>query len=219
MKILRHLLLKPKEWRAVYIELVSAGIIALFGLLSLIKVSWLRAFSDVAGVRVSIPAWSLGFSLLAVLFWLFSVLRRLRIPAHIRKYHEDEFDGILWRWNYTDGKISELTPFCAKSHCGTELHLFEVRRSDGGNYPVDRTFTVSSRQLHPPKAKSNNLPPEMSIFHGTVIYCTSCNKSFGIKNAFDLPDHVRRKIEKKIRDKEWEQRANVASYEGSDVKR
>ena len=37
----------------------------------------------------------------------------------------------------------------------------------------------------------------------THVYCTYCNKSFGIRNAADFRDHVRRKIESDARSGRW----------------
>lgn len=128
-------------------------------------------------LRVQVPAW--GILLLALLLiativhWLSFFSR----PDYVRKYTQDEMDSILWRWRYDKNVITDLRPFCAKGDCDTELMLTE--KGNGAEVGVALDYV------------------------GTLVYCTGCNSSFVITNAFNLPDHARRKIEKKFRDGSW----------------
>ena len=125
---------------------------------------------------LEVPAWVLLSSLLAAGFGLAHLIADKVGPVHERRYKEEEIDGILWRWSYKDGIVSDLRSFCAKKCCDTELMLTE----DEGSFDSGTTS-----------------------FRGTKIYCTSCNSTWGISNAMNLPDHERRKIEKRIRDGSW----------------
>ena len=178
MNILKRLWLSRGEWRDVYIEMVAAGVILLFGILASNVWSWLAAIY----VRpVSVPLWVLLVLGASMLFWILSVVHRLRISAHERLYRSEVINDILWDWTYRAGRVTGLIPFCIEAGCGTELILTEVHQ------------------------------PDHNGFRGTTIFCTHCNKAFGIGNAFNLPDHERRKIEKKIRDGTWEQPPKKAS--------
>lgn len=125
---------------------------------------------------LEVPAWMLLLSLLAAGLGLAHLIREKIGPRHERLYREEEIDGIVWRWDYQNGAVSHLRGFCAKPGCDTELMLTEQEGS----------------------AESG-----VRSFRGTTIYCTACNSSFGITNAMNLPDHERRKIEKRIRDGSW----------------
>ena len=177
MNIFKRLWLSRREWRDVYIEMVAAGVILLFGLLASHFWTWLAAIY----VRpVTVPLWVLLVLGASMLFWLVSVVHRLRIPPHERLYRSEVIDGVLWDWTYQAGRVTGLIPYCIEAGCGTELILTEVPQ------------------------------PDASGFRGTTIFCTHCNKAFGIVNALNLADHQRRKIEKKIRDGTWTQPPQIA---------
>lgn len=135
---------------------------------------------SVLGATLEVPAWVLLVAFLCAGLGLAHVLVGKVVPRHEREYREDEIDGIIWRWRYKDGALSDLRGFCAKAGCDTELML----------------------QVHEGSVESGT-----RSFRGTTYYCTSCNATKGITNAMDLPDHERRKIEKKIRDGSWKKTA------------
>ncbi|SRR6266436_2959654 len=177
MNLLKKLWLSRHEWRDVYIEIVSACVIFVLGLVAAAIWSWV---AQIYQQPVTVPLWVLLVLGASLLFWVFSIIRRLRVPAHERLYRSEIIDKIHWEWSYRGGRVVDLLPYCTKNRCGTELILTNVPQ------------------------------PDANGFRGTTIYCTSCNQGFGIVNALDLADHERRKIEKKIRDDSWRQSIQAA---------
>lgn len=61
--------------------------------------------------QVSLPVWLLivvGLAILPTLRWLISLLRR----EPWRKYAQDNFEGMVWRWDYVRGRPRNLVAYC-----------------------------------------------------------------------------------------------------------
>jgi len=106
-------------------------------------------------------------------------LKKRKEPGYTELYREDDLFGAKWHWNYANGSITNLSPFCPQ--CQTEL--------------VYSVF-IPRHSRYEDQGKSPR----------TEIICERCNdtKVFldGIK-SYALGT-VEREIERKIRTHEWQ---------------
>jgi len=112
-KINWQLILDHKIISGVIASLIAAGILSfiswIFGDWSWVKSVWSFLFNS-----VSIPIWLLVIlvilSLCSLLRFFVVWIRMIIVPW--RKYKEDLFDGIRWRWEYRGKNAINLFPHC-----------------------------------------------------------------------------------------------------------
>lgn len=86
----------------------------------------------------SIPNGVFLFFLLANLYFVTMKVIDLHPKIRVRKYREDEFDRVIWRWKYKVFSIEPVviceTPFCKE--CSTQLVPGYDQRSGGQYYKI-----------------------------------------------------------------------------------
>jgi hypothetical protein len=95
------------------------------------------------GRSVFVPIWivitTAAFVLISFHYWF----QRFRKPAWQRKYKQDEFFKIIWRWEYnSDGAIIYLRSFCIK--CDMEISLENTYSQSGAFYICGRCTKADS---------------------------------------------------------------------------
>ena len=128
-------------WRHLLDQLVGHGIRVLAGLLLLVPVVlWRDLILTVLWQHmistVTMPYWLLYSLLLFLLViaagtWL--VFHLVAFRPYVRKYRQDIFNGILWRWRYTwwRGKPTDILGYCLKDDM--ELACTNDNVTDGGD--------------------------------------------------------------------------------------
>ena len=182
MGFLKFFRLNKAERRDVFIKglssVAAASIVAAAGWVIAKKTDWFPVLGQYSLLPVTVSLWVLVAGGLLLSFQALAVLGGLFKPVYKRSYRSDVISNIKWRWDYGQQGLENLKPYCVK--CDTELML----------RPKDPSKLPTAEQV-------------AEIFRGTEVYCTSCNSGFGITNALDVPDHIRRVIEKNLRDGSW----------------
>ena len=115
-----------------------------------------------------------------LLVWFIGFLCRIFRPSYRRRYRTDNFDGVLWEWDYDGkGKILDLQPFCEVCRTRLMLTVTEQAFVKGG---------------------------EAKLIPVTAAFCTGCNTTKGYSNVQNLHDHAERKIEQKIKTGRWNEK-------------
>lgn len=138
------------------------------------------------GVAQSVPNWVVILPALVATQTLLKVFKKLLRPPHERKYRRELLDGVLWRWSYEKGQISDFRGHCAQvikgDFCGTRLRL-----------------TISKP-----------LPNSAPVSDGTLVFCPECKHSFSFLNDLELEDTQRSRIERRIELQRWRNAVPVA---------
>ncbi len=80
------------------------------------------------GTSATIPNWQLlvlGLLALAAPAWLTVILYRRLGPAW-RRYREDDFLGMRWRWNYKGGEPQEIRCYCPEDDTQLTYHYSQT---------------------------------------------------------------------------------------------
>jgi hypothetical protein len=129
-----------------FIIAVAAGVVVEWVTpnLFLLGAAWIWVIS--AGTEIwtwawtTTPVWNAAFYgmililAVALVAAVVGIIRSLRRPEWY-KYAEDIFDGVLWRWRYSDRRIVDLVPLCP--NCDMALAYRSSLKSAGWGFGQD----------------------------------------------------------------------------------